>query len=63
MGAVQLDRLEGHHYQLELDAGHNRKPVEVTEEGGHMGNLGAVFVICCKGLVTEAGNTAKTELH
>ena len=32
-----FDGLEGHHHHLELDAGWKRKPVEVTEEGGHMG--------------------------
>ena len=36
-GCSSLDGLECQHHNLELDAGCNRKPVEVTEEGGHMG--------------------------
>ena len=34
------DGLEDQHHCLELDAGCDRKPVEVTEEGGHMGEFG-----------------------
>lgn len=38
-GCSSVDGLEGQHHDLELDAGHNRKPVEVSEEGGHMGEF------------------------
>lgn len=37
-----IDGLEGQHHHLESDAGPNRKPVEVTEEGGHMGQFGKI---------------------
>ena len=33
------DGLEGQHHHLEADAGLNRKPMEVTEDGGHVGEL------------------------
>ena len=34
------DSLEAQYHHLELDAGFYGKPVEVTEEGGHMGEFG-----------------------
>ena len=37
-----INGFEGQHHRLESDAGHNRKPVEVTEEGGHMGEFGKI---------------------
>ena len=39
-GCTSVDGFEGQHHHLELDAGHNRKPEEVTEEEGHMGEFG-----------------------
>ena len=39
-GCRSTDSFEGQHYRLQLDVGCNRKPVEVTEEGGHMGEFG-----------------------
>ena len=39
-GCSFVDGLEGQHHHLESDAGRNRKPVEVTEEGGHVGQFG-----------------------
>ena len=36
------DSLECQHYRLESDAHRNKKPVEVTEEGGHMGEFGKI---------------------
>ena len=36
-GCSSVDGLDGKHHYLELDAGCNRKPMEVTEEGGHLG--------------------------
>ena len=33
-GCSSVDGLESQHHRLESDAGRNRKPVEVTEEGG-----------------------------
>ena len=35
-GCSSVDGLEGQHYHLESNAGHNRKPVEFTVEVGHM---------------------------
>ena len=36
-GCSSVDGFEGQHLHFESDAGCNRKPVEVSEEGGHMG--------------------------
>ena len=41
-GCSSVDVLEGQHQCLESDAGRNRKSVEVTEEGGHMGEFGKI---------------------
>ena len=38
-GCSSIDGLEGQHHRLELDAGRNRKPVEVMEEQGHRGEF------------------------
>ena len=35
-----IDALEGQHHRLEYDVGHNRKPVELMEVVGHMGEFG-----------------------
>ena len=35
-----VDGFEGQQHHLELDAGCNRKAVEVTQGGGHMGEFG-----------------------
>ena len=37
-----VDGLEGQNRHLESDAGRNRKPAEVTKEGGHMGEFGKI---------------------
>ena len=35
-----VDSFEGQYHCLESDVGCNMKPVEFTEEGGHMGEFG-----------------------
>ena len=42
-----VDSLEGQHHRLELDPGRNRKPVEVMEEGGHIGEFGKIVNKAC----------------
>ena len=44
-----VDGLEGQCHHLESDVGHNRKPVEVMEEGGHMGEFGKIVNKACSG--------------
>ena len=39
-GCSSVDGLEGQHHHAESDAGRNRKPVEIMEEAGHMGEFG-----------------------
>ena len=39
-GFSSVDGLEVQHHHLESDVGRNRKPVEVMEEAGHMGESG-----------------------
>ena len=41
-GCSSVDGLEGQYHHLESYAGCNRKPVEVTEEGVHMGEFGQI---------------------
>ena len=47
-GCSSVEGLEGQHHRLESDVGRNRKPVEVTEEEGHMGEFGKIVnEVCC----------------
>lgn len=48
-----VDVLECQHHHLELDAGSNKKPVEVTGEEGHMGEYGFLSIYNSSGLAVE----------
>ena len=41
-GCSSVEGLEAQHHPLESDGGRNRKPVEVTQETGHMGEFGKI---------------------
>jgi len=62
-GGSSADSLVGQYQCLESNAGDYWEPVEVTEEGGYMGEFqlntrhAAAFWMRCKGLIAEAGSS------